>query len=158
MKIFKNLFNKNLPSWEEVKASNKAFPETKITIVKEEFEDGEVRTAWINVGYKDYPYKEHCSTLGILNVDFEDMNGLDYGEIQTYLENELNKACISHLISRITTDNGIEMLFYFEDEETIHDKLEKLYASEDLLVDFGCRIQSDPNWETVENMLNEYSD
>lgn len=156
MKLFKNLFNKPI-SWDEIKASKKAFPEPKITIVKETFDDNEVRTAWINIGYRDYPYKEYCKTLGVLTVDFEDMNGLDYGEIQTYLEDELNKVCVSHLISRITTDFGIEILFYFEDEEIIHDKLEKLYASEDLLVDFGCRIQQDPKWETVENMLNKYS-
>ena len=156
MNILKNIFKKPI-SWEEVKATGKAFPETKISIVEETFEDNEVRTAWINIGYKNYPYKEYCQSLGILTVDFEDMNGLDYSEIQTYLENELNKACITHLISRITTDTGIEMLLYFEDEEVIHQKLEKLYSSEDLLVDFGCRIKRDPKWETVENMLNKYS-
>jgi len=157
MKIFGNLFNKKV-SWEEIKAMGKAFPEPKIAVVEETFEDGKVSTAWINVGYRNYPYKEYCPTLGILTVDFEDMKDLDYGEIQTYLENELNKACITHLISRITTDSGIEMVFYFEDEEVIHDKLEKLYASENLLVDFGCRISRDQNWQLVENMLNKYSD
>ena len=49
MKLFKNLFNKPI-SWDEIKASKKAFPEPKITIVKETFDDNEVRTAWINIG------------------------------------------------------------------------------------------------------------
>jgi hypothetical protein len=68
------------------------------------------------------------------------MSELDYGEIQTYLETELNKACVSHLISRIPTKTGIEILFYFEDQDKIQEKLEELYSSENLLFDFGCSL------------------
>ena len=153
--MFKKLFNKKI-NWKEIKDSGKAFPETKISIVKTTSESGEVSTAWINIGYKDYPYKEFCETLGVMTVDFEDMNKLDYGEIQTYLETELNKACVSHLISRIPTETGIEMLFYFEDQDLIQEKLEKLYSSEDLLFDFGCSLQLDSGWETIDYMMETY--
>ncbi|WP_452227661.1 MULTISPECIES: hypothetical protein [unclassified Lacinutrix] len=153
--MFKKIFTKKI-NWQEIKDSGKAFPETKISIVEVTSENGEMSTAWINIGYKDYAYKEFCETLGILTVDFEDMNELDYGEIQTYLETELNKACITHLISRIPTETGIEMLFYFEDQDLIQEKLEKIYSSENLLFDFGCSLQLDSGWETIERMMETY--
>ncbi len=153
--ILKKLFNKKI-NWQEIKDSGKAFPETKISIVPTTSKNGEVSTAWINTGYKDYPYKEFCETLGVLTVDFEDMNDLDYGEIQTYLETELNKACVSHLISRVPTEMGIEMLSYFEDQDIIQEKLEEIYSSENLLFDFGCSLQLDSDWETIETMMETY--
>ena len=153
--MFKKIFNKKI-NWQEIKDSGKAFPKPKISIVKMESENGEISTAWINIGYKDYAYKEFCETLGVLTVDFEDMNDLDYGEIQEYLETELNKACITHLISRIPTEDGIEMLFYFEDQDLIQEKLEKLYSSKNLLFDFGCSLQLDSGWETIEHMMETY--
>ncbi|MEP1486795.1 MAG: hypothetical protein ABJK28_00050 [Algibacter sp.] len=153
--MFKKIFNKKI-NWQEIKSSGKAFPKSKISIVEMTSENGEVSTAWINIGYKDYEYKEFCETLGVMTVDFEDMNDLDYGEIQEYLETELNKACVSHLISRIPTETGIEMLFYFEDQDLIQEKLEKIYSSENLLFDFGCSLQLDSGWETIERMMETY--
>ncbi|MFD0990762.1 hypothetical protein ACFQ1R_11690, partial [Mariniflexile jejuense] len=155
LNMFKRLFNKKF-DWQKVKASGEAFPKPKISVVSTTLENGTVATAWINVGYRNYPYKEFCQTLGILNVDFEDMGGLDYSEIQTYLDTELNKACVSHLISRIPTETGIEMLFYFENQDIIQNKLEELYKSDDLLFDFGCRLKTDSEWETIDNMMKNY--
>ncbi|WP_298136402.1 hypothetical protein [Flavobacterium sp.] len=153
-----NLFKKkNNESWESIKASGKAFPKTKISILSFTGEDDEHYTAWINTGYKNYPYKEYCPVLGLLNVDYEDMNGYDIGEIQEYFDKELNKACVCHLISRVPVEGGIEILFYIEDLDSINNKLEKLYASEDLLVDFGCSLRTDANWETIVDMMEKYS-
>ena len=87
-----NFFKKkNNESWESIKASGKAFPKTKISIVSFTGEDDEHYTAWISIGYKNYTYKEYCPILGLLNVDYEDMNGNDIGEIQEYFDKELNK-------------------------------------------------------------------
>jgi len=144
-------------NWKEIKASGKAFPKEKITIVEKKFEDNNSRTAWINIGYKDYPYKEFCETLGILSIEFEDMNGVHEQEIQIYFEKEMNKACVSHLISRIPTDYGIEILFYFEDRKIALAKFNELYESENKLVDFGCELQSDPEWETINGMMENFS-
>lgn len=154
-----NLFkNKNKEeSWENIKASGKAFPKTIITLASFTNEDDQEINAWINTGYKNYPYKEYCVTLGVLNVDFEDMNGLDYGEVQEYFDKELNKVCVTHLISRLLTEDGIEILFYFEDLAKINEKLDELYEMENKKVDFSCSLRKDAEWETVEDMLNTYS-
>ncbi len=152
-----NLFKKKNESWESIKASGKAFPKEKITLASITNENDEVIRAWINTGYKDYPYKEYCQTLGVLNVDFEDMNGLDYGEVQEYFNEELNKVCVSHFISRLLTEDGIEILFYFEDLAKINEKLDELYEMENKKVDFSCSLRKDAEWETVEDMLNTYS-
>jgi hypothetical protein len=153
-----NLFKKNKEeSWESIKSSGKAFPKTKITILSFQDDDDQPHTAWINTGYKNYPYSQYCPILGLLNVDYEDMNDLDIGEIQEYFDAELNKVCVCHLISRIPVEGGIEMLFYIEDQDKIQDKLDEMYASEDLLVDFGCSLRTDANWETIQDMMEQYS-
>lgn len=152
-----NLFKKDKEeSWESIKASGKAFPQTKIAFTSFINEDDIECRVWINTGYKNYPYKKYCKILGVLNVDFEDMNNLDYGEVQDYFEKELNKACVSHLISRVLFEDGIEMLFYFESLELINNKLDELYKSDTKLVDFSSNLRNDENWEIVEDMLNEY--
>jgi len=152
-----NLFKKNNESWESIKESGKAYPKEIITLASMTNENDETINAWINTGYKDYPYKKYCKKLGILNVDFEDMNDLDYGEVQEYFEKELQKVCVSHLISRLLTDFGIEILFYFEDGNKIKEKLDELYEMDNRKVDFSFRMQDDADWDTVEYMLNEYS-
>ncbi len=94
--------------------------------------------------------------MSVLTVEFEDMNGASEQDIQLYFIEEMNKVCVSHMISRIPTDFGIEMLFYFEDREIALAKFNELYESEDKLVDFGCSLQSDPEWETIEGMMETY--
>ncbi len=143
-------------NWEEIKKSDKAFPKDKIVITEVEFKEG-IRTAWINVGYKNYPYKEFCKTLGILTVDFEDMNTIHEQEIQLYFQKELNKGFVSHLISRIPTEFGIEMLFYFENNELAIKKLNEIYEDKDKLVDFGCQTQEDSEWKTIDGMMKRFS-
>ncbi|MGJ8684266.1 MAG: hypothetical protein ACSHWW_06565 [Nonlabens sp.] len=142
-------------TWQEIKAAGKAFPQEKVALVAVTI-DGEPRTGWINTGYKNYPHKEYCETMSVLTVEFEDMNGVSEQDIQLYFIEEMNKVCVSHMISRIPTDFGIEMLFYFEDREKALAKFNELYESEDKLVDFGCSLQSDPEWETIEGMMETY--
>ena len=143
--------------WNVIKAAGKAYPESRISIVEQEYATG-MRSAWVNTGYKDYVYKALCPTLGILGVEFADMNGISEQEIQDYFTDELTKVCVSHLISRIPTDNGIEMLFYFDDKDLVVEKLGEIYEDENKLVDFSCRIQDDPTWSAVQAMLDGLSE
>ena len=103
-------------------------------------------------------FKERCPILGVLNIDYEDLNDIHPQEIQEYFRIEFNKVCVSHLISRIpANDGGVELLFYFEDKDLILDKANELYEKEDKLVDFGISLQEDKNWQTIENMMNRFS-
>lgn len=149
------IFKKN---WDKLKKTDKAFPKDKISIVEIKSEEGSFNSAWVNTGYKNYAFKENCPILGVLNIGSEDLNEMHPQEIQEYFRIEFNKVCVSHLISRIpSTDGGIELLFYFEDKDMILDKANEIYESEDKLVDFGISLQEDKNWNTIENMMERFS-
>lgn len=77
--------------------------------------------------------------------------------IMFYFQKELNKGCVSHLISRIPTEFGIEMLFYFENNELAIKKLNEIYEDKDKLVDFGCQTQEDREWKIIDGMMKRFS-
>ena len=79
---------------------------------------------------------------------------LDMGMMEDYFRNEFNKVCVSHLVSRIVTDNGIKIIIYAESKQKILLKLKEMYESPDKLVDFGCQIKEDKNWTSVQPLLN----
>lgn len=160
MNLFNKFFSqdKSVINWDEVKNSDKAFPKHSFSILKLTMKNGEMGTGWVNKGYKNYHYKEFCPYNIQIKVDLTDEiainnSDLDMGTVEDFFSDELNKICICHMVSRVISDKGMDIIIYAELEEPITDYLEKINNDVNRLVSFNYKLFYDPSWTKINKLL-----
>lgn len=143
--------DKDLDDWDTVKTSKDVYPKNAFTILMVQTESGKPATGWVDLAYKDYPFKRNCSfnLQFTVEIDETDSNGneLDMGTVEDYFKDILQKGCIAHAVARVATDFGFIMDFYVDDATYASDTLAKLYDDPNKLVEFGCGFHKDPKWK-----------
>jgi len=154
MGLFDFFFNKsNKVNWEEIKTSDKVYPQPAISIIMIQSESGKPATGWIDLAYKDYPYKKHCPINLQFNIWLDENSPVpDMGTVEEYFVNMLKPKCIVHRVARVATDFGMEMDLYIDNSEFALQVLNELSESEDKLVEFGCGLNYDPQWKEYDRI------
>jgi len=155
------LFKKK-PTKEEFEASIKdgsVYPKDSIAVLQIQTESGQPATAWINQGYKDYKYKMYCPSFYKLEIGYSQISeaaleNLDMGTIEDYLEEELKKVGIVHMIARFVTDNGMDILLYTEPKEEFENLINELSEKNRLNIDIAAELHpEDTKWKSMKMIL-----
>lgn len=160
MNLFNKFFRKDISviNWDEVKNSDKAFPKHSFSILKLTMKNGEMGTGWVDKGYKNYEYKEFCPYNIQIEVDLTDEiainnSDLDMGTIEDFFSNALNKICVCHLVSRLVSNKGMDIIIYAELEKPITEYLEKINNDLDRPVSFNYKSLHDPRWTKINRLF-----
>lgn len=155
------LFKKkpNREDFETAKDDGTVYPKGSITLLQIETESGAQATAWINKGYKGYPFKEFCPCFYKIGIDLQNRQGkdddqLDMSTIEDYFEGELRSKGVSHFIARFITDKGMDLLFYTEHESSIHDHVVSLISTNELGLELDVSLhENDSKWRSMAMVL-----
>ena len=150
--------NSNL-DWEEIKKSGTIYPKNSISILRLNTKSGNFGTGWVDKAYKDYAYKKYCPYNFLIMVDLNDTIAqsnpdLDMGTIQEYFIEELRKICVAHMLSRVATDEGMNIEMYLEDDDAAMKHLETILDNPERIVSFNCEVNKDPKWTAVSGLMN----
>ncbi len=142
--------------WEKIRLTEIVYPSNSISIIITQTESGKPATGWVDLGYKEYPYKQYCPFNLQFNIWLDETTpeGLDMGTIEDYFTNILKKECVSHCVSRVATDFGMIMDLYIDNPEFAQKILGELSESTDKLVEFGCGFNHDPEWKEYDIITN----
>lgn len=149
--------NKQASEWQTFKASDNLYPAGPIAIITMQSSTGGLLTGWINKGYKDYPYKKFCRNNFLIKVDLGDKAATSTPHMDTvekYFLDNLRNACVSHLVARLATDNGLNLEFYLENRDAGMITLLHLSNDPNKLVNFTYENNYDPSWEAVTGLFN----
>src|SRR5690606_9467524 len=127
MDFISNLFKKKttIADWNRIRLTEEKFPsDGSITLLQIPSENGNFNTGWVNKAYKNYAYKAFCSVCCIITIPHSnDDQDIDMMTIEDYFTEQLNKVCVAHIVSRIVTDDGMEIIIY---TEAFHEVAKKL--------------------------------
>lgn len=161
MNFLKKLLGKGAPliDWEKLKYSDKVYPKHSFTLLKLTMEDGEIGTGWIDKAYGKYEFKEFCPYHLKISIDLTDQVAeenadLDMGTIEDFFSDELKTICLSHFISRLVSEKGIDIDFYVEKDEPVEQFLRKASLAQNRLVTFTYKIEFDPKWKDIKRLIN----
>ena len=105
------LFKKK-PSKEEFEISIKdgtVYPKDSISVLQIQTESGNLATAWINQGYRNYKYKIFCPCFYKLQIGYSqlsesELETIDMSTIEDYLK-EMSKKDNDELLTRKEVEN-----------------------------------------------------
>lgn len=145
--------------WNAVKSSDDLYPVGPITILRMKSKAGGLLTGWVNKGYKTYPYKNFCNQNFLIKVDlldkFSNCNSVpDMGTVEKYFVENLRKFCVSHLVARLATDNGLNLEFYLENQDAGMICLLQLSNDQNRSVNFTYENNYDPSWSAVQRLFD----
>lgn len=154
LKLLDRLFKRQFPiiDWQLVKESNKVYPESSFTLLKITTSSGRFGTGWVDKAYTRYEYKKFCPYHVLITVNLtdhiaENNPDIDMGTIEDYFSEPLKQICTFHMVSRVVTDEGMDIEGYLELDESAENFLTAKSQAEDRLVTFSYKINFDPNWK-----------
>ncbi|MCX2575364.1 hypothetical protein [Pedobacter sandarakinus] len=120
--------------------------------------NGEMGTGWVDKSYKNYNYKEFCPYNIQIEIDLTDEiainnSDLDMGTIEDFFSDTLNKICICHLVSRLVSDKGMDIIIYAELERPTTQYLEKIKNDANRIISFNYKSFHDPRWTKIKKLL-----
>jgi hypothetical protein len=159
MGILDNLFGNNKKKWNDIKKTDKVYPQNSISILMMKTESGKPSTGWVDKAYKQYEYKKFCPYNFMIMVSLKDSVAqknptLDMGTIETFFTEELRKVGIAHIIARVATDDGVNIEMQLEDNKAAMEHLQNILADPNRLVSFNCEVNYDPKWTAVAGLMN----
>ena len=106
--------------WDEIKKSKEVYPTDTLTAYNFKVLDF-IERRWINKAYKDYKYKSYCprkvefrfdaASPGVWSLLSGDTLGL-----AKFLQADMQKQGICHLVAQTLSYNKLTIYFYLEDE------------------------------------------
>jgi len=153
------LFGSNRTAeWNMIKSSDELYPAGPIAILQIKSKKSGFLTGWINKGYKDYPYKTFCKQNFLIKVNFQDSRTTsetnpDMATVEEYFCDNLRKLCVSHLVARLTTDDGLNLEMYLENKDAGMIALLNLSNDPNRLVSFSYENNYDPDWDAVQGLF-----
>jgi hypothetical protein len=144
------------------------FPEESFSAVVAQIGDQPVVGSF-NMAYKTYNKKASypwCLKIAIgLDLDNLYENGLPNFEettIANKLEDELlaeiQKITTAHYIGHLFNDTFLDVYIYLDPPQKVHQYLQTQINKEGLIRGIGYEINEDPNWATVDGLLNGETD
>ena len=142
-----------------MKSSDDLYPAGPIAILRMKSKVGGLLTGWVNKGYEKYPYKNFCKQNFLIKVNLLDNldnsnPDLDMATVENYFVDNLRKLCVSHLVARLATDNGLNLEFYLEYQDAGLICLRQLSNDQNRLVNFTYENNHDPSWSAVQGLFN----
>jgi len=150
--------SKSIPAWDIIKDSQEVYPDNSITLFTLVTKSGVPGTGWVDMAYKKYPYKKQCSYNLLIKVDLSDSVAdknpdLDMGTIEDFFTNELRKICVSHMVARLVTDEGMNIEMYLETDEIAKEHLQYLSANPARQFSFTFELAKDPWWLATRGLM-----
>ena len=150
----------------ESKSTAVIYPEENFSTIESSLLDGRPVVGSFNFGYKNYKLKKKypwCLKIAI-GLDQERVfeNGLpmkEESQVAFKMENEfieqIVKRTTAHYIGHLFNDEFLDIYWYLEEPEKIHNYLQTQINKEGLLRGFGYEINEDPTWETVRQFIDD---
>lgn len=157
--LIRQLFGSGRKSeWNSFKLSEGVYPVGPIGLISMNSESGGLLTGWVNKGYKDYPYKRFCRHNFLIKVNLLDKldnsnPDLDMETVENYFIGSLRKVCISHLVARLATDNGLDIECYLENQDAGMICLLQLSNDPERPFNFSYENNYDPSWSAVQGLF-----
>lgn len=145
-------------NWDKIRNTDSVYPKKSLAVIVTKTESGKPATGWINFGYEDYKFKKYCPCNLQFEIWIEDLPSEpeEMAIIEEYFVKALQKECIVHKVARVSTDFGMIMDFYIDNPEYARKVLGELYENEDKIVEFGCGLNHDPNWEEYDRIISNW--
>lgn len=142
--------------WDTIRSTEGVYPSNSISLLMTETETGKPATGWLDLAYKDYPYKKYCpyNLQFSVEVDESRSEDLDMGTIEDFFRDLLKKECVVHVVARVTTDFGMIMDMYIDNPEFAQATLVDLNEREDKWIEFGCGFKYDPKWKEYKRIAS----
>ena len=159
MGLLDSLFNKSDKNvdWDKFRTTDSIYPQNSISVFTVDNGNG-IATGWVDKSYSNYSYKKYCPFNLHITVDLTDKIAesnldLDMGTIEDFFIDELKKICVSHMVSRVATDTGMEIEMYIEKPDPIKEFLSKSNADPKRLFSFTYSIADDPKWDNIKQLM-----
>ena len=147
-----------------VQNKSSQFPPEKFSIVEAKLQNGKPVVGSINMAYKNYDKKAQYPWCLVINVALElknvSTNGLPVkaesdiaNKFEDQLLDEIKKLATAHYIGHLYNDSFLDIYIYLDDPKKAAAYLQSQVDKKGITRGFGYKIEQDPNWSTVQDLL-----
>lgn len=144
--------------WNSVKKSSHLYPAGPMVTLKIKSTDGRLLSGWVNSGYKKYAHRQFCAYNFLINVTYPGAalshTETDMETVEQYFRSQLQNVCVSHMVARLATIEGLNLEMYLEDATAGKAALQKMANNPYNFFSFTYEYHFDPDWEAVSGIFN----
>lgn len=146
-------------AWTRVRTGSTAYPLASFSLMKGSLKGLEV-IGWVNMGYKEYKYKQFCPYYLQIEVDMSDrslpqFDAVDLEIIEEFFLDGLQKLCVSHMVTRMLAGHDVLISMYVEDREVVGHFLDNALKAENRPFNFDYSFEEDARWKEVSDIFNK---